>query len=213
MKITKYGHCCLLIEINGKRVLTDPGEFSDGYESLTDIDVIVISHEHGDQVHVPAVHELRAKNPNAEIVCNSSVAKLLEEDGITATIVEGTAQTVCNGVSLHAHDSEHVEIFGDFGLVQNTAYQIEGEFFYPGDSYAIPTEKVRVLALPVAGPWLKVADAIHYAHTVHPDIAIPVHDAVLSDNGKTVHYRLFTTKLADKNIVFTPLVEGEATEL
>jgi len=28
MKITKLGHCCLLIETKGKRVLTDPGSYT-----------------------------------------------------------------------------------------------------------------------------------------------------------------------------------------
>ncbi|MBI2052837.1 MAG: MBL fold metallo-hydrolase, partial [Candidatus Ryanbacteria bacterium] len=28
MKITKFGHCCLLIKENGVRILTDPGTYS-----------------------------------------------------------------------------------------------------------------------------------------------------------------------------------------
>lgn len=213
MIITKYGHCCLLIEINGKRVLTDPGAFSAGYENLTNIDVIVVSHEHGDHLHIPAVKILLVQNPNAEIVANSSVARLLEVEGITCTIIEGEAKAICKDVSIEAQDAKHVEIFEDFGMVQNTAYRIGDEFFYPGDSYAIPEKYVRVLALPVAGPWLKVVEAIHYAQTLRPEIAVPVHDAVLSNEGKAVHYRLFTTKLADSNIVFKPLIDGEPTEL
>ncbi len=213
MKITKYGHCCLLIEINGKRIVTDPGAFSAGYENLTNIDVIVISHEHGDHMHVPAVKSLLQQNPSAEVVANSSVATLLNKENISCTILEGNAEATCNHVHLEAQDAKHVEIFEDFGLVQNTAYRIEGEFFYPGDAYAIPENPVRVLALPVAGPWLKVSDAIHYAIKVKPEIAVPVHDAVLSDNGKTIHYRLCGIKLTEANINFIPLVEGEETEL
>ncbi len=213
MKITKYGHCCLLIEVNGKRILTDPGAFSEGYEHLTNIDVIVVSHEHGDHLHVPAVKTLLEQNPQAEIVANSSVAKLLIEAGVPCTIVEGEAKASCRGVTIEAQDATHVEIFEDFGQVQNTAYRIEDEFFYPGDSYAIPKEKVRVLALPVAGPWLKVAEAIRYAHAVRPNIAIPVHDAVLSENGKSIHYRLFTAKLEEENIKFVPLKEKEETDV
>jgi L-ascorbate metabolism protein UlaG (beta-lactamase superfamily) len=28
MKIKKIGHCCLVIETNGKRIMTDPGSFT-----------------------------------------------------------------------------------------------------------------------------------------------------------------------------------------
>jgi len=41
MKITKIGHCCLLIEVDGKRVMTDPGGFTVSDHVLDDIDVIV----------------------------------------------------------------------------------------------------------------------------------------------------------------------------
>ena len=213
MKITKYGHCCLLIEINGKRVLTDPGSFSEGYEILTNLDVIVVTHEHADHLHISGVKTILKQNPKVTIVSNSSVAALLKTEGIDCEIIEGDSKAICAGVGLEAQDAQHVEIFEDYGIVQNTAYRIEQEFFYPGDSYAIPKEPVRVLALPVAGPWCKVTEAIHYALTVKPDIAIPVHDAILNDTGTNLHYRLFSTQLEKEGITFTPLTEKEVTGL
>jgi L-ascorbate metabolism protein UlaG (beta-lactamase superfamily) len=53
MKITKYGHCCLLIEERGIRILTDPGAFTANiHSSLTGIDVILYTHEHADHYHL-----------------------------------------------------------------------------------------------------------------------------------------------------------------
>jgi hypothetical protein len=33
MKIKKLGHCCLVIEENGVKVMTDPGSFSSGMDA------------------------------------------------------------------------------------------------------------------------------------------------------------------------------------
>ena len=79
MKITKFGHCCLLIEIAGKRVLTDPGAFSVGHEHLSEVDIILITHEHADHCHTESILALVETNPGVTIISNSSVARLLKE--------------------------------------------------------------------------------------------------------------------------------------
>lgn len=213
MTITKYGHCCLLIEIDGKRILTDPGKFSVGFELLTNIDIILITHEHTDHFHSDSVIHILDTNPDAVVVTNTSVAKLLQELSITATILEGREASVCAGVPLQAFDGEHAEIYKSYGQVQNTGYLVNEEFFYPGDAYTIPGVPVKVLALPVAGPWCKVSEALTYALAVHPDVAIPVHDAVLSDDGKNVVYAFFTHMLTEAEIAFMPLSPEISEEL
>ena len=40
MKITKFGHCCLLIEENGVRILTDPGTYSTQQSEVKYIDFV-----------------------------------------------------------------------------------------------------------------------------------------------------------------------------
>lgn len=212
MKITKYGHCCLLIEIKGKRILTDPGSFSTGYEALTDIDIILITHEHGDHCHTESIAHILERNPQATVVTNSSVQKLLSDLGITATILEGEAQAVVADIALQAFDGKHVEIYEDYGQVQNTGYLIANDFFYPGDAYTVPNVPVKLLALPIAGPWCKVSEALDYAYAVHPEKSIPVHDAVLSDVGKNVVYGFFARMLKEKDIEFVTLEQAVLKE-
>lgn len=213
MTITKYGHCCLLIEVAGKRILTDPGRFSTAQNELTNIDLILITHEHSDHFHTESVHAILANNPNAKIITNTSVGKLLAELGVTYEVVEGRDSAESNGVSIEAFDGEHVEIVKDYGLVQNTGYFINNELFYPGDAYTEPGKPVRVLALPIAGPWCKVSDAISYALAVAPEHAFPVHDATLSEVGRAVTVPHFTRELAKANTTFTDLTENETTIL
>jgi L-ascorbate metabolism protein UlaG (beta-lactamase superfamily) len=37
IKVTKLGHCCLLIETGGLRILTDPGSYSTSQSEVKDI--------------------------------------------------------------------------------------------------------------------------------------------------------------------------------
>ena len=55
MKIKKIEHCCLLIEIGGITILTDPGVYSAEQNKLTGIDVVLITHKHGDHFHAETV--------------------------------------------------------------------------------------------------------------------------------------------------------------
>ncbi|MES3030907.1 MAG: MBL fold metallo-hydrolase [Patescibacteria group bacterium] len=179
MKITKLGHCCLLIETKNLKVLTDPGAFSVTQNSLTGIDIILITHEHMDHLHVGSLQEVLKNNPEAQIVTNSGVGKKLNEVNIPYSLVQGRNNIDIKGLAIEAFDGKHEEIFEEMGQVQNTGYFIDNKLFYPGDSYCNPEKPVDVLALPVAGGWCKIPDAIRYALSIKPKKAFPVHDGML----------------------------------
>lgn len=213
MNITKFGQCCLLIEVAGKRILTDPGRFSTSQNEVENIDLILITHEHADHLHSESLAAIIEKNPNATVMTNTSVGKILTDLGVAYTIVEGRDQTDHNGLLIEAFDGEHVEIIDEYGIVQNTGYFINEELFYPGDAYTDPEKPVRVLALPVAGPWCKAADAIRYAKTIQPKKTFPVHDAVLSESGVELTHGLFSTQLTQAGIEFIPLKHNESINI
>lgn len=212
MKITKFGQCCLLIEVNGKRVLTDPGRFSVSQNTVTDIDLILITHEHADHIHSASLQAILENNPKAQVVTNSGVARVLTELGISHEILEGAAHGEMSGIALEAYDGKHAEIFEEYGQVQNTGYFIENQLFYPGDAYTEPKKDVPVLALPVAGPWCKSADAIAYALRVKPQKAFPVHDWLLNDDGVALVHGLFESQLKNHGIEFVRLGNDETKE-
>lgn len=212
MHIKKLGHCCLVIETGRKRIMTDPGSFSSGMETETNIDIVLITHEHGDHVHIPALKEILTCNPTATVVGNSAVAKLLDAENIPCVVLEGTAAAEVAGVPLEAYDCKHEEIFEEIGQVQNTGYFITRRLFYPGDSFANPQKPVDILALPVAGPWCKLPDAIRYAIAVKPNKAFPVHDAILKPELIGSAHRVPGVVLPQHHIEFVPLVAGESAD-
>lgn len=177
MKVKKFGHCCLLIEEKGIKILTDPGAYTDldvVVKEARDVDVILITHEHADHVHVPSLKKLVENNMNARVITNVSVGKLLDAENIKYEVLEDGQSKEVGGVIIEALDGQHEEIYGRFGDVQNTGFFIGDKLFYPGDSFHLPGRGVDVLALPVAGPWCRIADAVNYALKIKPKKAFPV---------------------------------------
>jgi L-ascorbate metabolism protein UlaG (beta-lactamase superfamily) len=76
MKVTKFGHCCLLIEDNGVRVLTDPGNRSeDRQNDVQNLDAVIITHDHEDHLHIESLEAIMKNNPQAVIITNSTIEK------------------------------------------------------------------------------------------------------------------------------------------
>lgn len=211
MKITKLGHCCLLIEEAGRTILTDPGSFSDSQNTVTGIDVVVITHEHADHLHIESLKVVMSNNPDAAVVCNSSVGLKLEQEGIAYQVLEGSNSTSIKDIAFEACDGKHEEIFEEIGQVQNTGYLIAQKLYYPGDSFTAPGKPVEILALPVAGPWCKLPDAIRFMLKVAPRKTFPVHDAMLKSLGMIPV--VIGKVCAEKGIEFVPMTASDTKDL
>lgn len=210
MKITKFGHCCMLIEEGGLRFLTDPGTFSTQQNDLKNIDVILITHEHADHFHIDSVKQILKNNPDAKIITNAEVGKLLDKENLPFILVQGSQMYDCQGVSIEGVGNDHAEIYESLPPIHNTGYFIGNRFYYPGDSFAKPDRKVEVLALPVAGPWMKISEAIDFAKDLNPDVCFPVHDAVCY--SLDFAHKWPNTLLKTFGIKFVPIVNGQETE-
>ncbi|TAL49231.1 hypothetical protein EPN83_01690 [Patescibacteria group bacterium] len=210
MKITKIGHCCLLIEENNLRILTDPGNYSTGQEDVENIDLILITHEHQDHIHIESLKKVLAKNPQVKIITNHGVAKLLDPEKISYQFLEDKESIIVKDVLIEGFGNIHAEIHSEIPSVQNTGYFIANRLFYPGDAFHNPGKKVEILALPVAGPWLKISEAIEYAREISPKIAFPVHDANLKSRGGV--HRHPAKLLEPREIQFIVIEEGETRE-
>lgn len=181
MRITKYGHCCLLIEEGGLRILTDPSLFSTGQESARNIDIILITHEHSDHFHIESLKTILANNPQAKVVTNHAVGALMGKANLVFELLEHGQSRKDKNVLIEGIGTEHAVIYPTIPNVQNTGYFIGNKMFYPGDAFTNPERPVDILALPVAGPWMKISEAIDYAKAIKPKIWFPVHEAILKD--------------------------------
>ena len=212
MKIKKLGHCCLVIDINGKRIMTDPGSYTiNEQESEKNLDLIIITHDHPDHLHIDSLEKVLFNNPSVKIITNKSVGKILSEKKISFEVLEDKISKEILGVELEAHDCKHEEIFEEFGQVENTGFFIDKRLFYPGDAFYNPGKPVGILALPVAGPWSRVRDFMRYVLEVKPKICFPVHDGMLDPNFGTCH-RVPAAVLPKHGIEFRNFEENNEEE-
>ena len=210
MKITKFGHCCLLIEEQALRILTDPGSYSTGQETAKNIDVILITHEHQDHLHIDSLKNVLKNNPQAKVITNKGVAILLDKEKIEYSLVEDTQSITEKNVLIEGFGQKHAVMYSTLPRVDNTGYFIANRLFYPGDALTNPNKSVEILALPVAGPWLKLSEAIDYAKEINPKVCFPVHESILKEPGAT--HRIPPMILEPLGIKFQVIEEGKSAE-
>lgn len=210
MRITKLGHCCLLIEDNGTRILTDPGAWTTAQNEVTGIDIVLITHEHIDHFHIDSLQIVLANNPHATVITNSRVAQLLAEQGIPATIVEDSQTLSPKGIALAGFGTQHAVIYPSIPPVMNTGYLIQNRFFIPGDAFTRPGISVEILAMPMIGPWMKLSESIDWARGIKPHVCIPVHDGML--NPREWIYGLPTKILQEEGIKLDVMGLGSEVE-
>ncbi|MBI2029093.1 MBL fold metallo-hydrolase [Candidatus Gottesmanbacteria bacterium] len=210
MKVHKIGHCCLVIDVDGLRILTDPGAYTDKQNQIQKIDVIAITHEHLDHLHIESLKKVLVKNPRSTIITNNAVGKILLQKNIKYDLLGHNKKKKFKNVLIEGFGKLHADIYSTVPRVENTGYFIANKLFYPGDALTDPGKKVEILALPVAGPWLTLGQAIDYSKRIKPKKCFPVHDGMLKFLGP-VHF-LPEKVLGDFGSKFIPLEAGESTQ-
>jgi L-ascorbate metabolism protein UlaG (beta-lactamase superfamily) len=212
MRLTHFGHAAVLIETDsGARVLVDPGTYSEGFESLTGLDLILVTHPHPDHVDAARLAALREANPGAVLIADEAGAAAAGAARPGDRIVSDDAPFEAAGVGIRPIGSPHATIHPDLPPVHNTGFVIDDRVWHPGD--ALPAESaagVDVLLLPVGGPWMKVSDAIDFARAVGPRVVVPIHQGGLAEIHRELHYRLVGQLVPAELVV---LAEGQPREV
>ncbi len=209
MKITKLGHCCLLIEIRGIRILTDPGSYTaPEHAKLSNIDFCLFTHEHQDHYHLESLREILMNNPGVTIICNDSVSNLLTAQNIRHAKISHLETKQLRDVSLLGFGETHAQMHSTIPLSSNIGFFIDEKLWYPGDAFTDPQRTIEILALPVSGPWMRIGDAIDYALKLKPKVAFPVHDGTRFGSAHTLPKLI----LEKNDIDFRVMTEGSVEE-
>ncbi len=209
MRITKLGHCCLLIETKGKRILTDPGSYTvEAHSKLENIDYVLFTHEHQDHYHIESLKILIEKNPQAIIYTNTSVSELLDKEEIKHILINNNESVSLGDVPVVGIGEKHAMMHSLVPLSENIGFFIDNRLWYPGDNFTNPERAVEILALPVSGPWMKIGEAIDYALILKPKIVFPVHDGTRFGSAHALPLKI----LPIQGIEFVPMAEGDSKE-
>jgi L-ascorbate metabolism protein UlaG (beta-lactamase superfamily) len=181
MKLTKYEHACFTVEIDDKLLVVDPGNFTNNFTVTENIVGIIITHEHADHFDPNQLAAIYNKNPESVLVSLPSIIEKMPDHSSQTAIIGQTLKV--GPFILEFFGGKHAIIHPDIPVIDNFGVMINDTLYYPGDSFSVPTKSVKVLALPVSAPWMKISEMIDFLRTVKPALAFPTHDAILSKTG------------------------------
>jgi len=210
MKITKFDHALLSIESGSKLVVIDPGTYSKELADFKDVVAICLTHIHEDHSYLPHIQKILIDNPDAQIFGPAEVAKKLA--GLPVQVVYHGDHYEVGGFELDFSGDLHEEIHRSIPLIQNTGVTVNRTLYYPGDSYTIPEDKVKVLACPASAPWLKISDVMDFISAVKPETLFPTHNALLSGNGHELYNQRISEVTQENGGNFVFLEPGQSLE-
>ena len=214
MHIKKLAHCCLVIDLKnseGKpiRILVDPGSYSiEEHDKIQHADVVLITHEHADHFHIESLKALVKRSPDVSIITDVGVGAILAKEGVEHHVMEHGNAIDLKDIHIEAYGKDHAILHKSLPLMSNIGFFVENKLFFPGDAFTDPAKEVDVLALPVAGPWMKISEAVDFAIKLKPRIAFPVHDGERSISA----HRIPEMILPKNGIEFIKLQEGGSFE-
>ncbi len=162
MQITHLGHSCVLIETAGQRVLVDPGDFSTAWRGLTDLDAVLVTHQHPDHADPVWLPRLLDANPNAMVAVESSVVDIVDLPDRTRRL--GPGETIDIGsLTVETIGGQHAVIHRDYPRIGNVG--------------------IDIALIPAFGPWAATRETIDFARAVAAPRGFLIHDGLLNERG------------------------------
>lgn len=208
MKITKFVHSCLLVEMPepvNRTALFDPGTMSEtalSQHELSFLDDIIITHQHNDHMSIPLMKQLVAQFPQVRVTAPSDAVRLLAAEGITASDQPSPGITF--------FESPHAQIRPFFASDPPDELGVHylDMLSDPGDGHDFHESKA-ILALPVQAPWGSTRRAVELALELRPQHILPIHDWHWSDAARRSSYDKMEQLFADHGITFHKLETGQ----
>ena len=127
MQVTHFGHSCVLLDTGSARLLVDPGTFSRGFEGLTHLDAVLVTHQHPDHLDPERLPALLAANPDARLVVDIGTAGELDGGrlGTTPETVEPGDAVRIGGATVEVLGGQHAVIHPDIPVIPNNAYLVD----------------------------------------------------------------------------------------
>ena len=184
MKLTKYGHACIVFEEQRKKLVLDPGAYTEPLEDIKDVLAVVITHAHDDHCFEAQLDRLIAANPDLMIFGPPQVCTRLSKYNTTAVYM-GDHYPV-GPFTLEFFGDLHAVIHPSIPVIENRAVLINDKVYYPGDSFTLPDRPVELLAVPTSAPWLKVSEVMDFVTAVKHKHSMATHNALHSDFGNAL---------------------------
>ena len=182
MKLTKFEHACLIVEVADERLIIDPGVFTMPLGEFGNVVAVVITHEHGDHWTMEQLDRIIERNPEVTLYGPAGVVAAVKDHPVVA--VRDGDLIEAGPFTLRFFGEKHAVIHESIPVIDNVGVLVNEQLYYGGDALVVPSVEVDTLAAPIGAPWLKVGDAMDYVLAVKPKRAFPAHEMTLSVAGK-----------------------------
>lgn len=206
------GHSCVRLG-ESDPVVIDPGVFADLPVALAGVRHILVTHDHVDHLAVEPV--LGAVAAGAEVHGPASVVEHLVGAGAPADrvhLVTSGDRLAVGGLDVEVLGEWHAPLHRSIPRTANVGYLVAGALLHPGDAFVDlggrPTPDT--VLVPVAAPWLLMADVIDWVRALAPRHVVAIHDAFASQTGRD-----FWTRQIEQmcEVVPTWLAPGERVRI
>ena len=132
MQITHLGHSAALVETDDARILIDPGNFSDAWHGVTDLDAVLLTHQHPDHLDPQQLPALLAANPGVRVFAEPSILdKVAAGDlpglGNAGEALPADRQEAVGDVLITAVGGQHAVIHRDLPRIGNVGFLLSSE--------------------------------------------------------------------------------------
>ena len=212
MNVTHLGHAAVLVETDTVRILIDPGNFSDAWHDLKDLDAVLVTHTHPDHIDPEWIPALIANNPSAQWFVEPNVPDAY--DLPTAERFPAGSSVMIGDTTITGVGGWHAIIHPDIPRIGNVGMVLtapgEPTFFHPGDELDAIPEGVDILATPAHGPWCAMKETIDFVRAIRPPQGFLIHDGLINDRG----WALTFSRLTEMTMtIFTDLRDGNPLTL
>jgi L-ascorbate metabolism protein UlaG (beta-lactamase superfamily) len=206
MKITKYEHSCWSVSEDNSCLIIDRGVYSKSLTDFSNIVAVIVSHVHADHFDPEVLQKIVDQNSRVQIFAPNQVKAEFSQN---VTVPETNKPYQVSDFTLEFFGEKH-HLFDD---TDNIAVTVNGQFFSPGDSYTKPDKPVNVAAVPASAPWLRIDEAIENVKNIQAKIVLPTHNALLSEIGESIHYRILGEAAEAAGKRWQVLKPGESIEV
>ncbi|MGY4537703.1 L-ascorbate metabolism protein UlaG (beta-lactamase superfamily) [Mucilaginibacter sp. UYNi724] len=210
MRITKYLHSCLVFELDGHKLLFDPGKFSFAEGDVTpgmfaDVNSIIITHTHPDHLDTPNLKKIISLS-KAIVYANMEVGAAIQKEGIYSSLLEEGIYNI-GPFKLEAISVQHEPLL-DSPIPQMTGFIINDKVLHPVDSMEdklLQYKGIELLILVAMAPFANELRIAGFADAIKPKQILPVHDGYAKDFFIEQRYNTYSKHFEKQGIIFNYL--------